>query len=86
MAGEKAPPASKIILRYRTAFDVTAANWLDIGSSEVSVAINNQNTVIVTSWIDLAVSAKADVFIAPLCSGGDGVLDPVVGSIVAQFR
>jgi hypothetical protein len=78
--------ASKIILRYRTAFDTTAANWLDIGASEVSVAINVQNTVLVTSWINLVAGAKADVFIAPLCSGGDGVLDPVVGSIMAQFK
>lgn len=78
--------ASKIILRYRTAFDVTPANWLDIGASEVSVAINNQNTVTVSSWINIATLAKADVFIAPLMSGGDGALDPVIGNVMAQFK
>lgn len=78
--------AAKIILRYRTAFDATPANWLDIGTSEVSCAINVQNAVLASAWIDLATLAKADVFICPLHSGGDGALDPVVGNIVAQFK
>lgn len=78
--------ASKVILRYRTAFDATAANWSDIGSSEVSCAINVQNTVIDSGWINLVAGAKADVFICPLMSGGDGALDPAVGSVTAQFK
>ena len=78
--------ASKIILRYITAFNVTAANWSDIGASEVSVAINVQNTVLATAWINITALAKADVFICPLMSGGDGALDPVVGNITAQFK
>lgn len=84
--GTAGAAASKIILRYRTAFDATAANWSDIGTSEVSCAINVQNTVIASSWISLAAGAQADVFICPLMSGGDGALDPVIGSIVAQFK
>lgn len=84
--GTAGAAASKIILRYRTAFDATPANWSDIGSSEVSCAINVQNTVIVTGWIDLVAGAKADVFICPLMSGGDGALDPIVGNVVAQFK
>lgn len=78
--------ASKIILRYRTAFDVTPANWLDIGASEVSVAINVQNTVLASSWINLAAGAIADVFVCPLMSGGDGALDPAIGHVAAQFK
>jgi len=78
--------ASKIILRYISAFNTTVGNWLDIGASEVSVAINVQNSVLATAWIDLVAGAKADVFITPVCSGGDGVLDPVVGNITAQFK
>lgn len=77
---------SKIILRYIGAFNTTASNWLDIGASEVSVAINVQNTVLVTQWINLAALAKADVFVCPLMSGGDGALDPAVGHIEAQFK
>ena len=78
--------ASKIILRYITAFSTTAASWLDAGTSEVSVAINVQNTVLVTAWTNLAEGAKADVFLCPLMSGGDGALDPTVGHIEAQFK
>jgi hypothetical protein len=78
--------AAKIILRYRTAFDATPANWSDIGASEVSVAINVQNTVLSTAWINLAASAKADVFVCPLMSGGDGALDPTIGAVSAQFK
>lgn len=84
--GTAGAAAAKIILRYRTAFDATPANWLDIGSSEVGCAINVQNTVVVSSWINLATLAKADVFVTLLMSGGDGVLDPVIGSVVAQFK
>ena len=84
--GTAGAAASKIILRYITAFNTTPANWLDIGTSEVNCAINVQNTVLASAWINLAASAKADVFICPLMSGGDGALDPVVGSISAQFK
>lgn len=84
--GTAGAAASKIILRYRTAFDVTAANWLDIGVSEVSCAINVQNTVVASAWVNLAAGAKADVFVTPLMSGGDGVLDPVIGNVTAQFK
>ena len=78
--------ASKVILRYRTAFDAMPANWLDIGTSEVNCPINSQNGVVVSAWINLATLAKADVFICPLMSGGDGVLDPVIGNVLAQFK
>lgn len=84
--GTAGAAASKIILRYRTAFDATAANWVDIGTSEVNCAINVQNAVVVSAWVNLAALAKADVFICPLMSGGDGVLDPIVGNILAQFK
>lgn len=84
--GTAGAAASKIILRYRTAFDATPANWVDIGASEVSCAINVQNAVLATAWVNLATLAKADVFVAPLMSGGDGALDPVIGSVVAQFK
>lgn len=78
--------ASKVILRYKTTFDTAAANYLDIGTSEVSVAVNVANTGLASSWIDLAAGAKADVFVAVVGSGGDGVLDPAFGVISAQFK
>lgn len=84
--GTAGAAASKIILLYRTAFDATVGNWVQIGTSEVSCAINVQNTVVVSSWIALATLAKADVFVTISGSGGDGAADPVFGNIVAQFR
>lgn len=84
--GTAGAAASKIILRYLTDFNTTAANWLDIGTSEVNCAINVQNTVVVSAWINLAAGAIGDVFICPLMSGGDGALDPALGAISAQFK
>ena len=77
---------SKIILRYISAFTTTAANWLDIGTSEVSLAVNVQNQGLTTGWIDLVAGAKGDVYIGVLTSGGDGVLDPRFGNIGAEFK
>lgn len=84
--GTAGAAASKIILRYRTAFSTTTTDWLDIGTSEVNCAINVTNTVIASNWVNLAAGAKADVFITVLCSGGDGALDPVLGNVIAQFK
>jgi hypothetical protein len=79
--------AAVVRLRYRTAFDATVGNWLQIGeSASVQVAVNVTNTVLDSGWLNLATGAKADVFIALDGSGGDGVLDPAFGSIIAQFR
>jgi hypothetical protein len=84
--GTSGAAASKLILRYRTAFNQVVANYSDIGASEVSVAVNVNNTFLATNWINLAAGAKADVFIAVLGSGGDGALDPAFGQIAAEFK
>lgn len=84
--GTSGAAASKLILRYYTSFSQTVANYLDIGTSEVSVAVNVNNTFLDTGWRDLASGAKADVWIDLLGSGGDGALDPAFGNIVAIFR
>jgi hypothetical protein len=77
---------SKLILKYRTSFSVTAGDYLDIGTSEISVAVNVQNTVLTSSWINLAAGAKADVFVCVIGSGGNGAIDPIFGSVSAQFK
>jgi hypothetical protein len=77
---------SVVRLRYTVTFSTNAANWLQIGTSSVQVAVDVQNTVLDSGWIDLVAGAKADVFIVLDGSGGNGTLDPVFGSIVAQFR
>lgn len=78
--------ASKIFVKYRTAFDTTVGNYSAIGTSAVEVAVNVANTVLVTNWIDLVAGAKADVFLAVAGSGGDGVIDPAFGSILLEFK
>lgn len=79
--------ASKLILRYKTSsFTQAVADYSDIGTSEVSVAVNVTNTFLETAWINLAAGAKADVFLALLGSGGDGALDPAFGQITAEFK
>ena len=77
---------SKFILRYYTSFSTTVADYLDIGTGEVSVAVNTTNSVLSTAWIDLAAGAKADVFVAVIGSGGNGTIDPIFGSVSAQFK
>jgi hypothetical protein len=85
--GTAGATASKLILRYKAdPFTQTAANYSDIGASEVSVACNVTNQMLVTSWVNLVAGAKADVHVAVLGSGGDGALDPAFGMICAEFK
>jgi len=84
--GTAGAAASIVRLRYITAFSTTVGNWLTIGASEVSIAVNVTNNVLETSWINLVAGAIGDVFITLDGSGGDGTLDPVFGKITAQFR
>lgn len=41
---------------------------------------------ITSSWIDIPAGAKGDVFIAPFGIGGDGVADPSLWGLHAEFR
>ena len=85
--GTAGAAASKLILRYKVSpFTQAVANYSDIGSSEVSVAVNVTNTYLETAWINLVAGAKADVFVALLGSGGDGALDPAFGYVHAEFK
>ena len=83
--GTSGASSSKIIIRYRTTFSTTTTDYIDIGTTEVSVPINVTNAYQTTSWINLATLAKGDVFIALMQSGGDGSADPVLGNIYAEF-
>lgn len=85
--GTAGAAASKLILRYKASpFTQTVANYSDIGATEVSVATNVQNAFLETAWINLVAGAQADVFLALLGSGGDGVLDPAFGAVTAEFK
>lgn len=77
---------SKIILRYYTAWSATASDYLDIGTSEISLATDGGADGLVSSWVNLAAGAKADVWIGVIGTGGDGAVDPTFGTISAEFR
>lgn len=77
---------SIIFAKYRATFDATVGNWSAIGTSAVSVAVNVQNTVLASAWVDLAAGARADVLVCCAGASGDGVLDPQFGAISLQFR
>lgn len=79
--------AAKLILRYKASpFTQAVADYSDIGTSEVSVAVNVANAYLDTGWINLSAGAKADVFLALMGLGGDGTIDPNFGTITAAFR
>jgi len=73
-------------LRYSTSFSTSPASYSAIGSQEAQVAVNVANTVLDSGWVSLVAGAQADVFVAIVGSGGDGVLDPAFGNISVQFK
>lgn len=86
--GTAGATGSKLLVRYQatTGSPFTESSYLAIGTSEVSVAIDTTNTIITTSWIDLASGAKSDVWVALMGIDGDTTADPVFGNIYAEFR
>lgn len=79
---------SKIILRYQatSGSPFTASSYSDIGTSEVSVAVNVANNILVTSWINMVSGAKDDVWVTILGIDGDNTISPQFGNIYAEFR
>jgi hypothetical protein len=80
--------SSKIILRYQatSGSPFTASSYSDIGTSEVSVAVNVANNILVSSWINMATAAKDDVWVTIVGIDGDGTISPQFGNIYAEFR
>lgn len=72
---------SKLILRYSLTFSTSVGNYSDIGTSEVSVNIDNTNTFLDSGWVDIHNDAKSDVYICVVGNGGNGTLDPQFGNI-----
>lgn len=77
---------SKLGIYYRTAFSTTASDYSIAGTSAVEVSVDTTNTMLASSWIDLATSAKADVCVVILGHSGDGATSPTFGSITLHFR
>lgn len=78
---------AKWILRYSTVYGTTAATFTaDAGTTEIACAIDATDTFVSSSWTNLAALAKADVFLAIVGSGGNGVITPQYGGCYAEFR
>ena len=77
----------RIRARYYTSFSTTAnaADYVDIGTSEVSSSVASTG-MITSSWIDLAAGAKADVFVTIDQIGGDSSATPAIGQLQIYFR
>lgn len=83
--GSASANSPKVRLRYSTSYTTTAGSYSDIGTSSVEASLTSAG-FIATEWIDLASSAKAEVYIALIQTGGDGAADPALGLIHAHFR
>lgn len=86
--GTAGASGSKLLVRYQatTGAPFTESSYLAIGTSEVSLAVDTTNNILVTSWIDLVSGAKSDVWVALMGIDGDTTADPVFGNIYAEFR
>lgn len=71
--------------------DFTDLGWDPAGngglgaSQEMSVSLATAG-LIVSNWINLAPTAKADVFLAITQLGGDGTITPGIGTVVLQVK
>lgn len=77
---------AKLHLRYYTVASTSVGDYLQIGTSQVSLAIDVASGLLDTGWINLASGAKGFVWVAVVGSGGDGVISPQFGNILAYFR
>lgn len=53
---------AKLILRYSTSFSTNVGDYLDIGTSEVSVTIDVTNSYLDSGWIDIDDNAKTNIY------------------------
>lgn len=78
---------AKLILRYSQTFSTVVSDYRDIGITEVSVPIDNQNTYMSSQWIEINqdVTGLEDVYLAVIGVGGNGNADPAFGNISVSF-
>ncbi len=84
-AGSASANSPKLTLKYSTTYTTTASSYVNIGTSAVEVSLTTA-TLVDTGWIDLDSSAKAEVYVTIIQTGGDGAADPRVGITHAHFR
>ena len=83
--GSASANSPRLILRYYTSLSATASDWIDIGTSEVSVSLTSTG-IARSSWIDIAALAKADVFVTIISDGGNGTADPEFSAAYFEVR
>ncbi|MCR9245636.1 MAG: hypothetical protein NXI31_11440 [bacterium] len=78
----------RLRVRYRNgSYTYTVGNYSDIGTSEVSVALDGSTGLQKSSWISIAEGARADdVVLAVTTIGGDGSASPGTGHVAVEFR
>jgi hypothetical protein len=87
MEGTAAFAGATLALRFATSFSGTVGDYANIGDPDaLTVAIDSADTVVASAWEDMDTDAQADVFLAVVGAGGNGVVSPAFGNIWAQFR
>lgn len=85
--GTAANAGATVTLMYSTSYTETVGSLSNIGTSAVTVTLGGTNTIVDSGWVDLAAGAKAaNVYVALVGAGGDGVIDPTFGGVHVQFR
>lgn len=83
--GSASGNSPRLVLRYHTAFSTTVGDYIDAGTSEISVSIASTGLP-ASSWGTLAAGAKADVYISVQQIGGDSSASPAIAGVWVEFR
>ena len=71
---------SKLRLQYATDGNTQAA-WANL----TEVPLDNSGQGNISAWAELPAGARGDVWLRVVGVGGDGVIDPIIGNVTAQF-
>jgi hypothetical protein len=77
---------SRLRLYYSTSFSTSFGSYSTIGASTDADVVLTATGVITSGWVDLAALAADDVYLAVGELDGDGVADPAVRWLCAEFR
>lgn len=88
ITGSASVNSPRIKLEYATSFGSVLSDYTEIGASstEVSAAISTTNDLTDSGWIALTAAAKAEIYIALMQDGGDGVEDPAIATITVTVK
>lgn len=85
VTGSASANTPRLIAQFSTSFSTSIGSYSDIGTSAVTCSLTSTG-LIDSGWVNLAVAAKADVFITVLMAGGDNTADPAIGILQVQFK